>query len=264
MIVYSNLHAISNNKFLNWEFEVLNELNDLTARTDANCKQHTRFLFEMDSVPLEEQCKIIESLKDKLVRITYSGSKSLHCIVEFDPSMENQCRLYYKQIWTYINREYFNGKCDAKCINPSRLTRRPGVMRKDKNKEQKLLWYNPNGYFPVQWQELWVEIQEIMKLAQLHETLERSLNAKQTAYTGGYDDDPNGKTENHPKVKYYLNTSFLKETGNGDSDSSFFTALCVAHTAGDKQTIQKIIDKAKREGWSNTQINHKLRRCGEM
>ena len=264
MIVYSNLHMITDNKYVDWEFEVLNELNDLTARTDLNCKQHTRFLFEMDNVPLDEQIKIADKLKDKLVRIVYSGSKSLHCIVEFDPSMENQCRQYYKQIWTYINREYFNAKCDSKCINPSRLTRRPGGMRKDKGKEQTLVWNNPNGYFPVQWQELWLGVQEVMKLAQLHETLERSLNAKQTAFTGKYDDDPNGKTENHPKVKFYLQTSFLKECGNGNSDSSFFTALCVAHAAGDKQTIQKIIDKAKREGWTNTQINNKLRRCGEL
>ena len=264
MIVYSNLHMITDNKYVDWEFEVLNELNDLTARTDLNCKQHTRFLFEMDNVPLDEQIKIADKLKDKLVRIVYSGSKSLHCIVEFDPLMENQCRQYYKQIWTYINREYFNAKCDSKCINPSRLTRRPGGMRKDKGKEQTLVWNNPNGYFPVQWQELWLGVQEVMKLAQLHETLERSLNAKQTAFTGKYDDDPNGKTENHPKVKFYLQTSFLKECGNGNSDSSFFTALCVAHAAGDKQTIQKIIDKAKREGWTNTQINNKLRRCGEL
>lgn len=258
MIVYSNLHMITNNKYVDWEFEVLNELNDLTARTDLNCKQHTRFLFEMDSVPLKEQCEMADKLKDKLVRITYSGSKSLHCIVEFDPSMENQCRMYYKQIWTYINREYFNAKCDSKCINPSRLTRRPGVIRKDKNREQKLLWYNPNGYFPVQWQELWLEIQEIMKLSQLHETLERSLNAKQTEYTDKENDNPNGKTENNPKVKYYLQTSFPNSCGNGNSNNSLFTAMSICYKAGDKQTLEKVLTKARNEGWTEKEIEQKF------
>lgn len=247
-----------------WEFEVLNELNDDKIRNDMNCKFHTRFLFEMDKMKLEEQCKMAQTLKDKLVRITYSGSKSLHCIVEFDPKYENECRWNYKHIWNYINDTYFGGNCDKQCINPSRLTRTPGVIRADTKKEQKLLYINPKNYFPVPWQEIAQSIENYKRLEQLHQQIERSLNAKQTAFTGGNDDDPNGKCENHPKVKYYLQTSFTKESGNGDSDSSFYTALCVAHTAGDKQTIQKIIDKAKREGWTTTQINHKLRCCGEM
>ena len=55
MIVYSNKFRNSCIPFQSYEFEVLNELKDIRNRTDDNCIQHTRFLFEMDSTSLDEQ-----------------------------------------------------------------------------------------------------------------------------------------------------------------------------------------------------------------
>ena len=55
MIVFSNKYRNSCIPFQSYEFEVLNELKDCRNRTDNNCIQHTRFLFEMDSTSLDEQ-----------------------------------------------------------------------------------------------------------------------------------------------------------------------------------------------------------------
>ena len=57
MIVYSNMKSLSEYKIDGWEFEILNELKDCSNHRDENCLYHTRFLFEMDSVPLKEQCE---------------------------------------------------------------------------------------------------------------------------------------------------------------------------------------------------------------
>lgn len=256
MIVYSNLHAISNNKFLDWEFEVLNELNDLTARTDANCKQHTRFLFEMDSVKLEEQCKIADSLKDKLVRITYSGSKSLHCIIEFDPKYESVCASNYKAIWQYLDKNYFNNKCDNACSNPSRLTRRPGVVRSDTGKEQKLLYNNPQNYFPDQHVLSAVVLER--ERYQLANAIKKSLDAKQTAFTdnGGY--DPNGKCLQYDDIQHYLNTPYPKLKGNGDSSISLFKALRCCIKYHDAQTMECVLNKARNEHWTEHDLNRMM------
>jgi hypothetical protein len=241
-----------------WEFEVLNELNNDKIRNDMNCKFHTRFLFEMDKMKLEKQCDFVQTVKDKLVRIVYSGSKSLHCIVEFDPKYENECRWNYKHIWNYINDTYFGGNCDKQCINPSRLTRTPGVIRADTKKEQKLLYNNPKNYFPVPWQVIAQSIENYKRLEQLHKQIENSLNAQQMVYTVKYEDDPNGRMENHEKVRYYLQTSFPNSCGNGNSNTSLFTAMSICYKAGDKQTLEKVLDKARNEGWSDREIEQKF------
>ena len=55
MIVYSDKFKNSDIPMKSYEFEVLNELKDCVNRRDSNCIQHTRFLFEMDNVSIQEQ-----------------------------------------------------------------------------------------------------------------------------------------------------------------------------------------------------------------
>lgn len=258
MKVYSDKYNRLSTVYSDYEYEVLNELKDLEARTDNNCLYHTRFLFEMDEMPLKAQCEFVQTVKDKLVRITYSGSKSLHCIVEFDPKYEKECRWNYKQIWNYINETYFNGDCDNKCANPARLTRRPGVVREDTGKLQKLLYNKPHNYFPVPWQEIAQGIEKAKEIEQLHKQIENSLKRKVTEFSPMGDDDPNGRMENHEKVRYYLQTSFPNSCGNGNSNASLFTAMSICYKAGDKQTLEKVLEKARNEGWSDKEIEQKF------
>ena len=239
----------------NYEFEVLNELNDVSKRTDANCSTHTRFLFEMDSVPLDEQIKIVKELQDKLTRVVYSGSKSLHCIIEFDPKYENDCAKYYKAIWQYIDREYFHNKCDNACSNPSRLTRRPGVIRKDTGKEQELLYNAPKHYFPDQYVLSAVVLDH--ERYQLAHTIKNALNAQQTAFTDN-DYNPNGKCLNYDDVKFFLNTPFPKIKGNGNSSISLFKALRCCIKYHDEQTKDEVLNKARNEHWSEHELNRMM------
>lgn len=256
MRVYSNFYQISTYPLPNYEFEVLNELKDCSKRTDANCLTHTRFLFEMDSVPLDEQIKIVKELQDKLTRVVYSGSKSLHCIIEFDPQYENDCATNYKAIWQYLDKHYFNNKCDNACSNPSRLTRIPGVIRKDTGKEQKLLYNNPQHYFPDQYVLSAVILDK--ERYQLANAIKKSLDAKQTAFTdnGGY--DPNGKCLQYDDIQHYLNTPYPKLKGNGDSSISLFKALRCCIKYHDAQTMECVLNKARNEHWTEHDLNRMM------
>lgn len=62
----------------------------------------------------------------------------------------------------------------------------------------------------------------------------------------------------HKSIKFYLNTSFNKKSGNGNSSTSLFVALSIAKKNGDDDTLNKIISKAKCEKWSSKEIQQKL------
>ena len=81
MVVYTDKHNLSQIPLPSYEFEILNELKDTSNHSDGNCLFHTRFLFEIDNLGLEDQMDLAINNKNILVRVTYSGSKSLHCIV---------------------------------------------------------------------------------------------------------------------------------------------------------------------------------------
>ena len=135
MIVYSNKYKNSEYPFESYEFEVLNELKDCRNRTDENCIQHTRFLFEMDSISLDEQLTYLNRNKDIITRCVFSGSKSLHMIIQFTNDFEQTCKDNYKEIWNILNNLLFDNKCDSACSTSSRLTRRRIDIRACAKKE---------------------------------------------------------------------------------------------------------------------------------
>ena len=231
-----------------WEFEVLNELKDLTKRSDDNCLYHTRFLFEMDSMSLEDQRELIEKIKPLLVRVVYSGSKSYHCIIEFDKKYEKECEKFYKEIWRTINKNYFDSKCDTQCINPSRLTRTPNVIRKNTGKNQELVYDCPANTFSFA-KDVINEAKSLVATM----LIKAAQNAKPVYRNNNVD------CSKWDVVKRYLETPFPNRTGNGHSSSWLYAALQTTKKFGDNATQQMIIAKAKREGWSDTEISHKLK-----
>ena len=60
------------------------------------------------------------------------------------------------------------------------------------------------------------------------------------------------------RVQYYLSTSFPLMRGNGDSASSFYTAICVCLANGDEETLDEVLDKARSENWSEREIKSNL------
>lgn len=126
-------------------------------RADINVTEFRNFLFEMDSVPLDIQLKILRSSVIPFTSIVFSGSKSYHAILSVEQSIVDEPHTIdgirrYKHYWSRLagfldweakknGFEYpdkRNTFFDSACKNPSRLSRYPGYMR-DGDKLQDLI-----------------------------------------------------------------------------------------------------------------------------
>lgn len=250
MIYYADKYKVYDYPCSLCEYEVLNELKS-AHRSDDNCLYHTRFLFEFDNLPLEEQVEIAR--KAWIIRrITFSGKKSLHIIVEFGKEHEDFCRTYYKQVWRWINAHFFEGKADSQCTNPSRLTRRPNVVRKDTGKLQKLIVDREEYVDEDTFQDMEIDILHDEQLRQKRGELVRRYRSymvtNDTVDCSGWN-----------TVRRYIETPFPHMTGNGNSSSWLYAALQTCKQYGDMKTMQSVIDKAVSEGWTEREIEHKLK-----
>ena len=252
MIVFSNKYRNSCVPFQSYEFEVLNELKDCRNRTDDNCIQHTRFLFEMDNVPLQEQISYLRRNKEYITRCVFSGSKSLHMIIQFDDDWESTCEDNYKEIWHIINQILFDTKCDSACSNPSRLTRRPSAIRADTTKEQKLVYNNP---------EIRVKgnvLDRIIVSLRQKQRQKHLFKATRSNILPTNKDNP-GLCQNYDVIRHYLETSYPKLTGNGDSSISLFKAIRCCIKYNDNDTLRLVINKAVRERWTTKELERMIR-----
>ena len=244
MIGYATKTKLYAEPFPICEYEVLNELKDLSSRKDSNCLTHTRFLLELDETPLSEQYANVPSVSKYCRRITYSGSKSLHHIIEFAPAHEDQCAHLYKEIHSVLNQMLFNGCADTACANPARLTRRPGAIR-DNGKIQDLVYSGEllDGEFA----------KTVLRKA-------RSLHiANQMKQTNKSQHKPvsvlhNGLCATYEKVTRYLDTAFPKLHGNGHSSSWLFAAMATCLKYNDIATLERVKAKAAREHWTNKEL----------
>ena len=251
MIVYSNKFNNSDVPYTSYEFEVLNELKDCVNRRDSNCIQHTRFLFEMDNVPLQEQISYLRRNKEYITRCVYSGSKSLHIVLQFDDDWESTCEDNYKEIWHIINQILFDSKCDNACSNPSRLTRRPGAIRADTAKEQKLVYNQP---------EIRVKgnvLDRIIVSLRQKQRQKHLFKATRSNIWSANKDNP-GLCQNYDVIRHYLETSYPKLNGNGDSSISLFKAIRCCIKYNDNDTLRLVINKAVRERWTKKEIQRMI------
>lgn len=251
MIVYSNKFKNSDIPMKSFEFEVLNELKDCVNRRDSNCIQHTRFLFEMDNVPLQEQISYLRRNKEYITRCVYSGSKSLHIVIQFDDDWETTCEDNYKEIWHIINQILFDSKCDIACSNPSRLTRRPGAIRNDTKKEQKLIYNNTEVRVKGN-----ILDRIIVSLRQKQRQKHLFKATRSNIWTTSKDNP--GMCLGYDVIQHYLNTSYPKLNGNGDSSISLFKAIRCCIKYSDKVTLKKVINKAVLERWTTKEIQRMI------
>ena len=242
MIAYATKFRIYPTPHPFCEYEVLNELKELSSRSDANCLTHTRFLLEPDTIPLDEQYDHMTNIAKYCRRITYSGKKSLHCIVEFSPKWESQCRILYKEIFEVLNDMLFNGKADTACANPSRLTRRPGAVRA--GKLQELLFIG--DLFPDDIAKLVIRKAKSMHIS--HNWLKPSARPR----VGPKHD---GMCRLYDVVTRYLNTAFPHLTGNGVSSKWLFAAIACCIKYNDMATLQLVRTKAIREHWTMKELD---------
>lgn len=134
------------------EFETINPLDLGIATLLMGDKKHithgtqkvlihetVNFLFEIDC---EELCIQVQRAKQLVEvgivnRAVHSGGVSVHCritakndnILTRDDKTTLVDVRKYKCVWKYLNDKYFEGKADKACADPTRLTRRPNVMR---------------------------------------------------------------------------------------------------------------------------------------
>ena len=146
----------------NGEFNVLNNLLSDTPpegykipRVMANTKK-IRFLYEWDNLSLDQQKVYTKQLIQKgvLQRAVFSGSKSIHHIIELWSTREPQNKEEYKFMHQFIAKSLNLVGYDTQCTDSSRLTRCPNVFRQDKGKVQELIFYsNENKFKCDNWYE---------------------------------------------------------------------------------------------------------------
>ncbi len=121
-------------------------------RADINVSSFRNFLFEMDSVSLEDQLKIIDATEIEFTGIVYSGGKSYHALLSSEEDLGFKPHTIegiqqYKAVWLQIanlinttakDMGFDFDVIDPSCKNPSRLTRMPESIR-DNGNEQKIV-----------------------------------------------------------------------------------------------------------------------------
>lgn len=106
-----------------------NPLNGKGAKNE-NVTDYRYALVESDKIPIEQQHGILRDLQLPIAALVYSGGKSIHAIVRIDAGSPEEYRKRVEFLYSVCDK---NGlQVDRQNKNPSRLSRMPGVVRKDK------------------------------------------------------------------------------------------------------------------------------------
>ena len=97
---------------------------------DRNVTRYTYALAEADSMPIEEQKKLLINLKLPIAALVESGGKSVHAVVKVGASNKAEYDQRVKLMFAELAKRNFI--VDTNNANPSRLSRLPGVMRGDR------------------------------------------------------------------------------------------------------------------------------------
>jgi hypothetical protein len=129
------------------------QIND--TRKSENISVMKNFLFESDTLSLEEQKELLKQRKDIISMATYSGNKSIHFIIQVIDIPETIEQYHY--VWKLLKDKYFPN-ADTQCNDCIRLSRTPTSVRTDTNKRQ-LLLFNTLQPLNIQWRPLYNTIQ---------------------------------------------------------------------------------------------------------
>ena len=119
------------------QYFTINPLLKDKPRADVNVSALRNFLFEIDSIPLEEQIPLFARAKFPFSTMVFSGGKSYHLILSLDEDLVS--REDYDAIWKAVEKVLlsYGAKVDPQCKNPSRYSRLANAKR-DNGKEQSL------------------------------------------------------------------------------------------------------------------------------
>jgi hypothetical protein len=120
----------------NTEFVSLNPLNG-TRRT-TNVVIFRNILIELDKGSIDSQLAYITKIGLPHSTLTFSGGKSVHCIISLKTPAKDLEE--YRRLVELVYTAYDKTKLDGSCKDPSRLTRLADGFRKDKGAKQTNLY----------------------------------------------------------------------------------------------------------------------------
>jgi len=145
----------------NKQFFAINPIKEIMEnRKSVNVSAMKNFLFEFDTIPIDEQKKLFKKSKDIISMATYSGNKSIHFIIQVAdiPTTLNE----YRYLWNLLKDKYFP-MADKQCNDCVRLSRTPEAVR-DNGVKQILIW-NTLQPLEIKWKPLYNRILEMKDTA---------------------------------------------------------------------------------------------------
>jgi len=154
--------AIPFNKWNNdKQFFAINPIRKIDDnRKKENVSIMKNFLFEFDTLPIEDQKLVFKRNKDIISMATFSGNKSIHFIIQVLDIPETNEEYHY--LWNLLKDKYFP-LADIQCNNCINLSRTPEAIRDNKVK-QFLIW-NELQPIELKWRPLYERINEMKKMS---------------------------------------------------------------------------------------------------
>ena len=118
----------------------VDRLQKRTRRSEENTTSFRHILIESDSMEIGLWLTILKQLPLPIVSVTLSGNKSAHSIIRLEATSIDQ---WFTEARAVAEMVIPLGACPG-ALTAVRLTRLPGVIRRDNGNEQRLIWLNPH------------------------------------------------------------------------------------------------------------------------
>jgi hypothetical protein len=113
-------------------------IND-SIRSEANLTSFHHIVLESDAAPADQWLAMLVQEPLAIVALSTSGNRSIHALVRIPAKNKAQ----FDRVRSEIRRRYVPLGADPAAMSAVRLTRLPGVVRRDKGNVQRLLYLNP-------------------------------------------------------------------------------------------------------------------------
>lgn len=124
-------------------------INPTSGASNKDVTRYAYSLVESDSLPIEEQKKLLINMRLPIVAMVESGGKSVHAIVRVDAEDLAEYKQRVSFLYDWLSKHQF--VVDEANKNPARLSRLPGAMRN--GKIQKLIATNIGCASWLEWKD---------------------------------------------------------------------------------------------------------------
>jgi hypothetical protein len=114
---------------------------DGSIRSEANLTSFRHIVLESDKAPADQWLAMLVQEPLAIVALYTSGNRSIHALVRIPANNKSQ----FNGIKAEFKRKYCPLGADDGAMSAVRLTRLPGVVRRDNGNRQRLLYLNPRA-----------------------------------------------------------------------------------------------------------------------